>query len=68
MVEVTTSGQAGTPDLNPNPAFPTATLVERKDMTEDLMVIKLEPSENRSRLKPVNTAHWDWARSSGPIP
>ena len=45
MVEVTTSGQAGTPDLNPNPAFPTATLVERKDMTEDLMVIKLEPSE-----------------------
>ena len=44
MVEVTTSGQVGS-DLTPNPAFPTAKLVERKDMIEDLMVIKLEPSE-----------------------
>mgnify|MGYP000002840318 FL=1 len=46
MVEVRTdAGQAGTPDLTPNPAFPTARLVERRDMTEDLMVIKLEVSE-----------------------
>ena len=46
MVEVgTDAGQAGTPDLTPNPAFPTARLVERRDMTEDLMVIKLEVSE-----------------------
>ncbi len=45
MVEVTTPESGGTPDLTPNPAFPTATLVERRDMTEDLMVIKLEPSK-----------------------
>ena len=45
MVEVTTPESGGAPDLTPNPAFPTATLVERRDMTEDLMVIKLEPSE-----------------------
>ncbi len=48
MVEVPTTGRAEVPDLTPNPAFPTATLVERRDMTEDLMVIKLEPSEQFS--------------------
>jgi len=46
MVEVSTPESGGAPDLTPNPAFPTATLVERRDMTEDLMVIKLEPSEH----------------------
>jgi len=46
MVEAITTGQAGAPDLAPNPAFPTAKLVERRDVTEDLMVIKLEPSES----------------------
>ena len=45
MVEAITTGQAGAPDLTPNPAFPTAKLVERRDLTDDLMVIKLEPSE-----------------------
>lgn len=45
MAEVTTTGQARVLDLTPNPAFPTARLVERRDVTEDLMVIKLEPSE-----------------------
>ena len=46
MVEVTTdAGQADSPDLTSKPAFPTARLVERRDMTEDLMVIKLEVSE-----------------------
>ncbi len=45
MAKVLTTGQAGAPDLTPNPAFPTARLVERRDLTEDLMVIKLEPSE-----------------------
>ena len=45
MVEITTPESGGVPDLTPNPAFPTAMLVERRDMTEDLMVIKLEPSE-----------------------
>ncbi len=52
MVEVRTdAGQSGAPDLTPNPAFPTARLVERRDMTEDLMVIKLEVSE-RFDFKP----------------
>ena len=45
MVEVITTGEAGAPDLTPNPAFPTARLIERRDVTEDLMVIRLEPSE-----------------------
>ncbi len=45
MVELTTTGPGSAPDLTPNPAFPTAKLVERRDMTEDLMVIKLEPSK-----------------------
>ena len=45
MVEVTSTASAGVPDLTPNPKFPTATLVERRDTTEDLMVIKLEVSE-----------------------
>ena len=48
MVEATTTGQSGKPDLTLNPSFPTATLVERKDVTEDLMVIKLEVSEEFS--------------------
>ena len=45
MAEVITAGQAGASDLTPNPAFPSAKLVERRDLTEDLMVIKLKPSE-----------------------
>ena len=45
MVELTATGPAGAPDLTPNPAFPTARLVERRDMTDDLMVIRLEPSQ-----------------------
>ena len=45
MVEATTAGSGSVIDLTPNPAFPTATLVERREMTEDLMVIKLEVSE-----------------------
>ncbi len=35
-------------DLTPNPAFPKATVVERRDVTDDLMVIKLEPEEGGS--------------------
>jgi len=45
MAEVITTGLVGAPDLTPNPAFPTAKLVERRDVTDDLMVIKLEPSK-----------------------
>jgi len=44
MVEATTES-GSVIDLTSNPAFPTATLVERREMTEDLMVIKLEVSE-----------------------
>ena len=40
-----TSTESGTPDLTPNPSFPSAKLVERRQETEDLMVIKLEVSE-----------------------
>ncbi|MDA0263200.1 MAG: FAD-binding oxidoreductase [Chloroflexi bacterium] len=46
MAEVRTTGQGGGLDLTPNPAFPTGKLVDRRDVTEDLMVIKLEVSEN----------------------
>ena len=45
MAEVITTGLVGAPDLTPNPAFPTAKLVERRDVTDDLMIIKLEPSK-----------------------
>ena len=43
MVEA--SRESDAPDLTPNPAFPTATLMERRQDCEDLMVIKLEVSE-----------------------
>ena len=45
MVKVTTADSGDTIDLTPNPDFPTATLVGRRDVTEDLMVIKVEISE-----------------------
>ncbi len=43
MVEA--SRESGAPDLTPNPAFPSAKLVDRRQDCEDLMVIKLEVSE-----------------------
>lgn len=45
MVETVNSDVARDIDLAPNPAFPKARLVERRDVTEDLMVIKLQPDE-----------------------
>ena len=45
MVKVTTADSGDIIDLTPNPDFPTATLVGRRDVTEDLMVIKVEISE-----------------------
>jgi len=42
MAEITKTGRAKGLDLTPNPAFPKAKLVERLDITEDLMVIKLQ--------------------------
>ena len=48
MVETVNSDVAKDIDLTPNPAFPKAHLVERRDITEDLMVIRLEPEEGGS--------------------
>ena len=48
MVETVNSNVAKDIDLTPNPAFPKARLVERRDITEDLMVIRLEPEEGGS--------------------
>ena len=48
MVETVNSNVAKDMDLAPNPAFPKARLVERRDVTEDLMVIRLEPEEGGS--------------------
>ena len=45
MVESTTTGRVRDLDLTPNPAFPKAHLVERRDITEDLMVLRFEPEE-----------------------
>jgi ferredoxin--NADP+ reductase len=45
MVESAATDSAKDVDLTPNPAFPKARLVERSDITEELMVIKLEPEE-----------------------
>ena len=45
MVETTATGNAKDVDLTPNPAFPKAHVVQRRDITEDLMVIRLEPEE-----------------------
>ena len=45
MVEATTAGSGDTIDCTLNSAFPTATLVGRRDVTADLMVINLEVSE-----------------------
>ena len=51
MAMITTTRKTGAGDLTPNPAFPTARLVERRDVTGDLMVIRLELSE-RFDFKP----------------
>ena len=48
MVESMAATNSGNLDLSPNPAFPKATLVERRDITDDLMVIRLEPEEGGS--------------------
>ena len=45
MAESTATGRVRDLDLTPNPAFPKAHLVERRDVTEDLMVIRFEPEE-----------------------
>ena len=48
MIESTVAGRDRDMDLTPNPAFPKAYLVDRRDVTDDLMVIRLEPEEGGS--------------------
>ena len=45
MVEEVTLADADILRMQPNPRFPKAKLVERVDITDDLMVIKLEPEQ-----------------------
>ena len=45
MVESAATDRAQEVDLTPNPAFPKARLVERIDITDELMVMRLEPDE-----------------------
>ena len=51
MVEEVTLANVDSPKVQPNPNFPKAKLVERIDITEDLMVIKLEPEEGPFKFK-----------------
>ena len=48
MVESTATGRAKDADLAPNPAFPKAIVVDRTDVTDELMVIRLEPEAGGS--------------------
>jgi len=48
MAESTAADRSKDADLTPNPAFPKAYLTERRDVTEDLMVVKFEPEEGGS--------------------
>ena len=52
MAEDVTLAGAETPRGEPNPGLPRAKLVDRRDITEDLMVIKLEPEEGPFTFKP----------------
>ena len=45
MIESAATSREKDLDLTPNPAFPKAFVTERRDITEDLMVIRLEPEE-----------------------
>ena len=52
MAEDATLVNVGSPRPQPNPGFPTATLVDRRDVSEDLMVIKLKPQDGPFKFKP----------------
>ena len=52
MVEHVTPPNAETPRAQPNPGWPKAKLMERRDVTDDLWVINLEPEEGPFRFKP----------------
>ena len=48
MIESAATERVKDADLTPNPAFPKATVVERNDITDDLMVLKLELKEGEA--------------------
>jgi NAD(P)H-flavin reductase len=52
MAEDGTSAGTGAPRAQPNPGLPRAKLMERRGITEDLMVIKLEPEDGPLKFKP----------------
>jgi NAD(P)H-flavin reductase len=52
MAEDVTVANVDTPRAQPNPGLAKAKLVERKDVSENLMVIKLEPEEGLFTFKP----------------
>ncbi len=52
MVEDVTLSKAETQRAQPNPGWPKAKLMERRDVTDDLWVIRLEPEEGPFRFKP----------------
>ncbi|MDP6549159.1 MAG: FAD-binding oxidoreductase [Dehalococcoidia bacterium] len=52
MADDATLADTGSPRGQPNPGLPKAMLVERRDITEDLMVIKLEPEDGPLKFKP----------------
>lgn len=51
MVEDITVSNADTTRAQPNPGWPTAKLMERRDVTDDLWVIRLEPEEGPFKFK-----------------
>ena len=52
MVSQTSGGNAQSPRVRAVPNLPKATLVERRDITDDLFVIKLEPEQGPLNFKP----------------
>lgn len=52
MVEDATLVNTGSPMPQPNPGMPTAKLVSRRDISEDLIVIRLEPQDGPFTFKP----------------
>ena len=69
MIESAATERVKDADLTPNPAFPKATVVERNDITDDLMVLKLELKEDKAfAFKPGQYCTLGLAASSAPIP
>ena len=52
MVEDVTLAELETHRAQPNPGWPRAVLVERRDITDDLWVIRLEPEDGPFKFKP----------------